>query len=111
MRFVVDAQLPPRLADWIRAKGHDAEHVASVLGESTPDRTILRYAAKHGAIIVSKDWDFFDLVDDDEAPSQPLLWIGIGNTINRVLFALLETEWPRIEDELRAGAQVVLLKD
>ena len=27
MRFVADAQLPPALARWLVARGHEAEHV------------------------------------------------------------------------------------
>ena len=27
MRFVIDAQLPPALARWLAAQGHEAEHV------------------------------------------------------------------------------------
>jgi predicted nuclease of predicted toxin-antitoxin system len=27
MRFLVDNQLPPSLARWLRDRGHDAEHV------------------------------------------------------------------------------------
>jgi len=29
MKFIVDAQLPPSLADWLALKGHDAVHVAT----------------------------------------------------------------------------------
>ena len=28
MKFIVDAQLPPALARWLREQGHQAEHVA-----------------------------------------------------------------------------------
>jgi predicted nuclease of predicted toxin-antitoxin system len=30
MRFLVDAQLPPALANWLAAQGHDAAHVADL---------------------------------------------------------------------------------
>jgi predicted nuclease of predicted toxin-antitoxin system len=30
MRFLVDAQLPPALARWLTAKGHDAVHIADL---------------------------------------------------------------------------------
>jgi len=29
MRFLVDAQLPPALARWLAAQGHEAEHAVS----------------------------------------------------------------------------------
>ena len=33
MRFLVDAQLPPRLATWLTVEGHEALHVAALPGE------------------------------------------------------------------------------
>lgn len=30
MRFLVDAQLPPALCGWLRARGHDAVHVVDI---------------------------------------------------------------------------------
>lgn len=30
MRFLVDAQLPPALARWLAAQGHEAEHVGDI---------------------------------------------------------------------------------
>jgi predicted nuclease of predicted toxin-antitoxin system len=44
MRFVVDAQLPPQLVDWLRSKGHDACHVLTALGEGKSDEAIVSYA-------------------------------------------------------------------
>ncbi len=59
-------------------------------------------------MIVSKDSDFHDLLDR-LAPNASMLWVRIGNTVNRVLLARMEMEWPRIERELNAGARFVEL--
>ena len=40
MRFLVDAQLPPGLVDWIVAQGYQAEHVADLGLAAAPDRTV-----------------------------------------------------------------------
>jgi predicted nuclease of predicted toxin-antitoxin system len=40
MRFIVDAQLPPALARWLAAKGHEAEHVADLQMEAASDAAI-----------------------------------------------------------------------
>jgi len=40
MKFLIDAQLPKRLCDWLRAKGYDALHTLDLnLGNRTPDAT------------------------------------------------------------------------
>ncbi len=107
MRFLVDGQLPPRLAVWLQGKGHEAEHVASVLGETAPYAIIFARAVETGSVIVTKDLDFLGFCDQGGAP--PPLWIGIGNAINRTLFAHLDRGWLRIERELAEGRPVVEL--
>ncbi len=107
MRFLVDAQLPPKLAAWLNERGHEAEHVASVLGETAPDTMIFSRAAETGSVIVTKDLDFLGLCDREGAPL--ILWIAIGNTINKALFVRLERDWFRIERELSEGRAVVEL--
>lgn len=42
MRFLVDAQLPVRLKDWLLKKGHDAIHTFDLpLKNAAPDIIIL----------------------------------------------------------------------
>jgi predicted nuclease of predicted toxin-antitoxin system len=63
VKFLVDAQLPPKLADWLTARGHDAQHVAALPGGlRMPDAEIWQRAGVEGSIIVSKDREFLDLV-------------------------------------------------
>ncbi len=38
MRFLVDAQLPPRLAEWLRSKGQEADHITELVSDRTSDR-------------------------------------------------------------------------
>jgi len=40
MKFLVDAQLPPGLAGWLEARGHEAGHVHAVLPGAAPDAAI-----------------------------------------------------------------------
>lgn len=106
MRFLVDAQLSPRLAEWLRAKGHDADHVAIALQPTAQDNEIVASAV--GAVIVTKDGDFVSLVEGRQDAPQ-LLWIRCGNTRNVAMFALLEDNWTRIEQELRSGQAIIEL--
>ncbi len=84
MRFLIDTNLPPALATWIAARGHEAAHTTALGIESQPDIEIWRHAAITGAIIVSKDEDFALLRAAD--PTGPkVVWIRIGNAVRRVL--------------------------
>ena len=58
MRFFVDAQLPPALARWLVAAGHQAEHVADRGLQDASDTTIWNSAMLEQAVILTKDEDF-----------------------------------------------------
>ena len=51
MRFLVDAQLPPALADYLVGLGHDAEHVNTIGIGAATDRGIWAYARERRAVI------------------------------------------------------------
>jgi len=104
MRFLIDAQLPPRLASWIAAKDHEAQHVADLGLLAADDRRIADRAEAAGAVLVSKDEDFLIL----RLPNRfPLLWLRVGNATNRALIAWLEPRWSEIERLLLEGEPLV----
>ena len=104
MRLLIDAQLPPAFADWFAARGHEANHVASVGLLAATDRVIADLAERAGYVLVSKDEDFVVLRLPDRFA---LLWIRIGNASNRALVAWMEPLWPEIERLLISGQRLV----
>lgn len=58
MHFVVDAQLPPVLAQFLTSEGHVGEHVFALTLSQATDRLIWNHAVRVGAMIVTKDEDF-----------------------------------------------------
>jgi predicted nuclease of predicted toxin-antitoxin system len=42
MRFLLDMNLPPAVAEWLRSEGHDAIHVLDAKYGDLPDREIDR---------------------------------------------------------------------
>ena len=57
MKFLVDHCAGRRLAEWLRAKGHDVFDAGE---ESDPgDRTLLERAAAEGRILVTLDRDLY----------------------------------------------------
>lgn len=87
MFFLVDANLPPWLAKRFSDRGHQDEHAIDELGASTPDRALLERARNHDGVIVTKDRDFIELIDE---PPPYVLWIRGGNASNRKLHKLFE---------------------
>lgn len=58
MKFLIDANLSPRVAGRLSAAGHDAVHVNDVGLGTAEDDVILQRAADAGEVIVSADADF-----------------------------------------------------
>jgi len=59
LKFLVDAQLPSRLARRLAQSGHDAIHTLDLPDKNhTPDSEISRIALENGRIVVTKDDDF-----------------------------------------------------
>ena len=111
MKFVVDAQLPPRLARHLVALGYDAVHVASLPGGvSQPDADIAAYADAEGRAVVTKDADFRHSHTVSKTPKQ-LLVVATGNIGNEELLALFEKRVAEIVTALAGSAFVELHRD
>ena len=90
MKFLVDAQLPRRLAMLLQQMGHDALHTLDLpLANHTPDKAITDLSVKEQRIVVSKDADFVDSFLVHQLPWK-LLLVSTGNIHNNELLALFE---------------------
>jgi predicted nuclease of predicted toxin-antitoxin system len=58
MRFLVDENLSPELADFLNQMGHDAIAIVGSGLESTPDSLIWQMAFEQDRILVTQDLDF-----------------------------------------------------
>jgi len=108
MRFLLDAQLPPRLALLFKGHGHEASHVVDHAAVSADDSEIWRLASELNAVIVTKDEDFVSLAAI-RAAGPPIVWIRIGNCSNRALEAWFEPLLEQVVAQIQAGARVVEL--
>lgn len=89
MRFIIDAQLPRRIATLPNQAGHDTLHTLDLpQANRTPDTKILQVAARENRVVVSKNSDFVDSFLLDRKPEK-LLLISTGNITNRNLEAVL----------------------
>ncbi len=84
MKFLVDAQLPPALAQWLHQAGHEAKSVRELGLRDAEDAVIWRLAEADEFVIVTKDEDFARLVQGTESGPN-VLWLRMGNTSNAAL--------------------------
>jgi predicted nuclease of predicted toxin-antitoxin system len=106
MTFLIDAQLPPALVNWLRERGHAAEHVADVGLTDAEDVDIWNRALQTGSIIVTKDEDFAERAARDNS-GPVILWLRIGNSTNRALIDWLNSRWPVIVELLDSGNRLI----
>lgn len=91
MRFLVDAQLPVRLARFLSSAGHEALHTLDLPdGNRATDRWIAEVADDNNRVVVTKDRDFRDSHLLARSPRR-LLVVATGNITNAALLSLFET--------------------
>lgn len=110
MRFVVDAQLPPALARFIAAQGHDAAHVLDHGLLEASDGAIWEYAVASDATIVTKDEDFALMAANASEPIPRIVWIRVGNCSKRDLLAWFQPRFAEILATLEGGNLLVELR-
>lgn len=106
MKFLVDAQLPPSLAQHLCSLGHDATHVVDHGLRDGEDPDILALARQQGRCIITKDEDFqlhwlFGVRD------VPIVWLRCGNISNRDLKTRVTTLLPDILQRLQSGETLI----
>ena len=72
MKFLVDRCAGRRLADWLRAQGHDVA-AARERGPDPGDRTLLHWASAEGRVLVTIDTDFGQFVFREGVPHAGLV--------------------------------------
>ena len=108
MRFLVDNQLPPSLARWLRDRGHDAEHVFESGLHLLDDRALWARALGDARIVVSKDEDFLYLSTQPNDGGR-FLWVRLGNSRNDALLAAFAASFDTIIAAFDSGQAVVEL--
>jgi predicted nuclease of predicted toxin-antitoxin system len=101
MNFLVDAQLPRRMATWLAAAGCNAIHTLDLPDRNrTTDEQIKDVADREQRVVVSKDADFVDAHLLRGRPAK-LLLISTGNISNLDLEALVVPLIPDIVREFQ----------
>jgi predicted nuclease of predicted toxin-antitoxin system len=104
--FLVDAQLPPSLAEALRQAGCQAVHVIDLGLLAATDQQIWDEAISRSAVLVTKDRDFaLRRAARNDGPL--ILWVRVGNTSNRKLIELTLRALPAIIDAIERDEAVI----
>lgn len=109
MRFLVDQNLSRKLAEALRAAGHDVVHTSEVELSSASDRAVADLAVAEERVVVSADTDFGTLLAASGAGRPSVLLVRLrsprqAEAIAEIVVANLD----EVVEDLEAGAIVVL---
>jgi predicted nuclease of predicted toxin-antitoxin system len=110
MRFLVDMNLPPAVAAWLRAEGHDAVHVLDAGLADLPDREIFARAAAEGRIVVTLDLDFGEILGMAQGAGSGVILLRLRMARQPYLRERLRVAIAQAAAALEAGA-IVLVED
>lgn len=111
MKFIVDAQLPRRLAKFLQDVGYDAIHTLDLPDRNaTPDSNINTLSIAQERIVITKDSDFVDSFLTIQQPYK-LLLISTGNIKNSELEELFGAYLPQIINLLSQHSYIEVNRD
>ena len=110
MRFLLDMNLPPAMADWLRSDGHDAVHIRETGYADLLDREIFARAAEDGRIVVTFDLDFGEVIGLAGAAGSGVLLLRLRRAHQPYLGERLRVAIAEAAQALQAGA-IVLVED
>ena len=111
MRFLLDENLSPLLADLLARRGHDVLHVRELGLKSAPDDQVLDAAADRDCVLVSADTDFGAILAMRHLSGPSVLLIRrVANRRAVQQASLIIANLDAVADDLAAGA-IVLLGD
>jgi predicted nuclease of predicted toxin-antitoxin system len=108
MKFIVDAQLPKRIARLLQSEGYDAVHTLDLPQQNaTPDAMINSISVEQQRIVITKDADFVESFLLQRKPYK-LILIGTGNIKNSELEQLIAENLQQLVELLKVHSYIEL---
>lgn len=95
MKFLIDENLPPALADMVRQSGFEARH-ANEYANTQPisDNAFRRLSLHHGWIIITRDDDFVKSYLSRKVPEKLVFVYGLSSRSD--ILSAFEKHWQAI---------------
>jgi predicted nuclease of predicted toxin-antitoxin system len=109
MKFWLNANLAPKIATWLCQEFNiDCVALLDLKEESLSDEEIFARARIANAVVITKDYDFVNLVTARGAPPQVII-LSIGNCTNKVLIEILRKNFGEALKFIHDGQAIVEL--
>ena len=112
MKFLIDNNLSPLLAEGLKAAGHDAVHLRDLGMQAAQDPAVLQRAQVDERVLVSADTDFGGLLSRSRATGPSVVLIRrLAGRRAAEQSAIILANLDQIAEDLTAGAVVVIGED
>ena len=96
MKFLLDAQLPKKISEFLNWKGYDSIHTLDLPDKNrTKDTKINDISIEQSRIVISKDLDFVESLLVSDKPYK-LIYIAVGNVSNKELLEIFSKNIEKI---------------
>ena len=100
MKFIVDAQIPKLISDYLCSQNHDCIHTLQLPNKNrTTDKEIIAIALNEQRIVITKGLDFLESFLIKNQPPR-LVLIKTGNIENSLLLSILKKHLQQMCNEL-----------
>jgi len=105
VKFLIDENLSPRVAELLAKSGLDAVHVRELEAASAPDSTIMELAMAHDMVILSADTDFGALLAQARTTRPSVILVReVVDLRPQDLVRVIIDQLDVLESHLQAGA-------
>lgn len=108
MRFLVDNALSPKIAEGLRAAGHDAVHLRDIGRQNAEDAEVLTRARDENRVILSTDMDFAQLLAVHELSRPFVILFRRVQRDSQTRLAILLENLDTVVRDLEMGSIVIL---
>jgi len=109
VKFLIDNNLSPLLAESLNAAGHDAVHLRGLGMQAAKDEAVLAHARSEARVLISADTDFGGLLARSGSQSPSVLLIRrLAGRRAADQSAIIQANLEQVAEDLTAGAIVVL---
>ena len=106
MKFIVDAQLPKSLSEFLKETGQDSIHTLELpLKNATSDSVIRTISSNEQRIVISKDSDFLQSHLVQNVPEK-LILVRTGNIHNKILLNIFRSNFNQIMELLNESSLI-----
>jgi predicted nuclease of predicted toxin-antitoxin system len=110
VKFIVDAQLPKSLSDFLLLKEYDCIHTLDLPnGNATTDNEVMAFSKKGNRVVITKDNDFLESFMINKQPEK-LIIVKTGNIRNTELIEMFNKHIDTIVKLLSDNSLVEITK-